>query len=75
MAGLEQRKVEQETLSKEERLKQIQRMRERLNQHTANQNRNANTKTISENTKRLMREKGEQMQSQEKGREQCAPAR
>lgn len=75
MAGLEARKVEREALSKEERLKQIQRMRDRLNQHTANQNRDASTKTISENTKRFMREKGAQIQSQEKGREPSAPAR
>lgn len=64
MAGLEQRKTEQEQLSKEERLKQIQRMRERLDQHTANRNRDANARTISENTKAYLRQK--QMQAPDK---------
>lgn len=67
--GLEQRKTEREEMSKEDRLKQIQRMRERLNQHTANQNRNANTKTIHENTKRMLQEKQAQIPDQEPAQE------
>jgi len=55
--ALEKRKSEQEQIPKEERLKQIQRMRERLNQHTANRNRDAKVNNISSRTQDLIQEK------------------
>lgn len=62
--ALEKRKSEREELSKEERLKQIQRMRERLNNRVANENRDIRTKNISSNTEKLIQEKRAEMPAQ-----------
>ncbi|TYA74945.1 hypothetical protein [Seonamhaeicola marinus] len=55
--ALEKRKSEQEEISKENRLKQIQKMRERLDNRVANENRDIRTKNISNNTHKLIQEK------------------
>ena len=62
--ALEKRKSEQEKLDQKERLAQIQRMRERLNNRVANENRDIRTKNISNNTEKLIQEKRAELPAQ-----------